>query len=107
MVEQQAELSAWIVCQFFGYEMPTSINYMGCWGIDSKSAAKVFDTVAYTSTYIIDLITKNMNNVNLQENVGMRKVITGEDIANMVGLGNLYRKSKQMDNQTIIGINGK
>ena len=105
MVEQQAELSAWIVCQFFGYEMPTSINYMGCWGIDSKSAAKVFDTVAYTSTYIIDLITKNMNNVNLQENVGMRKVITGEDIANMVGLGDLYRKSKQIESQTTININ--
>lgn len=105
MVEQQAELSAWIICQYFGYEMPTSINYMGCWGMDEKSAAKVFDTVANTSSYIIELVTKNMNKTNLQESIVMENIITGEDIANMVGLGNLYRKSKQMEPPTTIGIN--
>lgn len=108
MVEQQAELSAWIICQYFGYEMPTSINYMGCWGMDEKSAARVFDTVANTSSHIIELINKNMNmnRTNLQEGIESGNIISGEDIANMVGLGKLYRKSKQMDNQTTIGING-
>ena len=106
MVEQQAELSAWIICQYFGYEMPTSINYMGCWGMDEKSASRVFDTVANISSYIIELVTKNMNKTNLQEGVESGNIISGEDIANMVGLGNLYRKSKQMDNQTTVGING-
>lgn len=105
MVEQQAELSAWIICQYFGYEMPTSINYMGCWGMDEKSAAKVFDTVANTSSYIIELVTKNMDKTNLQESIIMEKIISGEDIANMVGLGDLYRKSKQMESPTTIGIN--
>lgn len=105
MVEQQAELSAWIICQYFGYEMPTSINYMGCWGMDEKSAARVFDTVANTSSYIIELVVKNMNKTNLQEGVETGSIISGEDIANMVGLGNLYRKSKQMEMQNTIGIN--
>lgn len=106
MVEQQAELSAWIICQYFGYEMPTSINYMGCWGMDEKSAARVFDTVANTSSHIIELINKNMNKTNLQEGIESGSIISGEDIANMVGLGNLYRKSKQMEKQNTIGING-
>lgn len=105
MVEQQAELSAWIICQYFGYEMPTSINYMGCWGMDEKSASKVFDTVANTSSYIIELVTKNMKKTNLQEGIESGNIISGEDIANMVGLGDLYRKSKQMNNQTTIDIN--
>lgn len=106
MVEQQAELSAWIICQYFGYEMPTSINYMGCWGMDEKAAARVFDTVANISSYIIELVTKNMNKTNLQEGMESGHIINGEDIANMVGLGKLYRKSKQMEKQNTIGING-
>ena len=106
MVEQQAALSAWIICQYFGFEMPTSINYMGCWGMDEKAAARVFDTVANISSYIIELVTKNMNRTNLQEGVESGSIISGEDIANMVGLGKLYRKSKQMEKQNTIGING-
>lgn len=97
MVEQQAELSAWIICQYFGYEMPTSVNYMGCWGMDEKNAAKVFDTVANTATYIIELIGKNMTN-NIQESAEPKNnLITGEYIANLVGLGALYKKSKNME----------
>jgi hypothetical protein len=95
-VEQQAELSAWIICQYFGYEMPTSVNYMGCWGMDEKSASKVFDTVAGTSTRIIDMIATNMKNT-LQEGFETNgSIITGEKLADMLGLGKLYRKSKEM-----------
>ena len=94
-VEQQAELSAWIICQYFGYDMPTSVNYMGCWGMDEKSAANVFDIVADTSSKIIELITKNLKNLN--ENMSLNEgIISGEMIANLVGLGDLYKKSKRM-----------
>lgn len=106
MVEQQAELSAWIICQYFGYEMPTSINYMGCWGMDSKSAANVFDTVANTSSYIIEIVMKNLNNSTLQESMESRSsIITGKQIADMVGLGKLYDKSKQMQQPSMVSIN--
>lgn len=95
-VEQQAELSAWIICQYFGYEMPTSVNYMGCWGMDEKSASKVFDTVAGTSTRIIDMIATNMKNTLKEGFETNGSIITGEKLADMLGLGNLYRKSKEM-----------
>jgi hypothetical protein len=95
-VEQQAELSAWIICQYFGYEMPTSVNYMGCWGMDEKSASKVFDTVAGTATRIIDMISKNMQNTLKEGFETNGSIITGEKLANMLGLGKLYRKSKEM-----------
>lgn len=98
MVEQQAELSAWIICQYFGYEMPTSVNYMGCWGMDEKSAAKVFDTVADTSSKIIEMVSKNLKH-NIEEGIEKRRreIITGEELANKLGLGDLYHKSKQME----------
>ena len=105
-VEQQAELSAWIICQYFGYEMPTSVNYMGCWGMDSKSAAKVFDVVAGTASKIIELVGKNMNNNTLNEDVNNgSQIISGEQLANMIGLGDLYRKSKSMEQQNTMNIN--
>ena len=104
-VEQQAELSAWIICQYFGFEMPTSINYMGCWGMDEKSAANVFDTVANTSSKIIELISNNLNKTKVNESMILNEqAITGEELANMIGLGDLYNKSKNMGNSKKIKI---
>lgn len=94
MVEQQAELSAWIVCQYFGFEMPTNVNYMGCWGMDDKAAPIVFDTVANTSSYIIEKISNFMKN-NIKEGIeDIKPIISGEDVANMIGAGDIYRKNK-------------
>lgn len=53
VVEQQAELCAWIVLRNFGFDMPTNINYVGLWGMDEKNAPMVFDTVANVATAII------------------------------------------------------
>ena len=97
MVEQQAEVSAWIICQYFGFNMQTSTNYMGCWGMDAKSAVNVFDTVADVSNYIIDKILikmgKRVNESIVSENM---QHITGLDIAKMVGLSNFYKKGENM-----------
>ena len=102
MVEQQAEVSAWIICQYFGFNMQTSTNYMGCWGMDAKSAVNVFDTVADVSNYIIDKILikmgKRVNESIVSENM---QHITGLDIANKVGLGNFYKKGEKMLNKEI------
>ena len=102
MVEQQAEVSAWIICQYFGFNMQTSTNYMGCWGMDAKSAVSVFDTVADVSNYIIDKILikmgKRVNESIVSENM---QHITGLDIANKVGLGNFYKKGREMMNNKV------
>lgn len=94
MVEQQAELSAWIVTSYFGFNMNTSINYMGCWGIDEKKAPKVFDTVAEVASFIIKEISSYMKR-SIKESVDNSAPISGLDVANMVGLGNLYLKNKK------------
>ena len=56
MVEQQAELSAWIVCKHFNLDRVESLNYTASWGLDDKTCAKVFDTVANCASFIINKI---------------------------------------------------
>jgi hypothetical protein len=92
--ERQAELIAWIVCSYFGYELETSTNYMGCWGMSAELAPKVFDAVANVANYIILGMSKNMKS-GLKEGVESSGPVTGEYIANLVGLGGLYRQNKK------------
>lgn len=99
-VEQQAELSAWIVCKFYGYSIREAINYAAIWGmIDGKLAVRAFDTVARVSDFII-----NKTNEKIKERRGAMKEsrerlnevhFTGKDIANMVGAGDVYEKGLQ------------
>lgn len=95
-VEQQAELCAWIVMKNFGYDMPTNINYVGIWGLDQSNAAEVFDSVANVAQYIVKGIDKNLNLMSESRILKESISITGRDVANMLGLGKLYDKSKQM-----------
>ena len=95
-VEQQAELCAWIVMKNFGYDMRTNINYVGIWGLDQSNAAEVFDSVAKVAQYIVKGIDKNINLMSESRILKESISITGKDVANMLGLGDLYDKSKQM-----------
>ena len=95
--ERQAELIAWIVCSYFGYELETSTNYMGCWGMSAELAPKVFDTVANVANYIILGMSKNMKS-NLKEGVESSGPVTGEYVANLVGLRGLYMRNKNINN---------
>lgn len=88
MIEQQAELTAWIVLKSFGIDLHTSFNYMGCWGIDQKNATKVFDTVSNVATNIIKSMKMNLGNVN--ESKEQLQEITGRELAQMLGLTKLY-----------------
>ena len=83
IVEQQAEISAWIVMRNFGYDMKTAVNYAGIWGADDKSCVKVFNTVAAVAKYIIQNVDKEMSNVN--ESVLSEINLTGFDVARMLG----------------------
>ena len=102
-IEQQAELTAWIVCQFYGYDMPTAINYNVAWGMDAKNAVFCFDTVASVSDFIINKINAKIQQMrqgnNVQESINKNMInevnYSGADIARMVGAGELYQKGME------------
>lgn len=93
MVEQQAEVSAWIVMRNFGYDMQTAKNYVACWGGDDKTAAYAFDSVAKVATRIIQGMNENMSVVN--EEVSSASVITGLEIAKLLGMEDTYMRGKK------------
>jgi hypothetical protein len=96
VVEQQAEVVAWIVLMHFGYNSETSINYVGLWGIDEKTAVSVFDSVARAATKIVELIVEELDNNSLQESLKRDMLkLSGESLANMLGFGELYQKGKE------------
>lgn len=103
-VEQQAELCAWIVLRNFGFDMPTNINYVGMWGMDDKAAPYVFDSVAGVATRMITDINKQVDNT-VTESVEDGSVITGLEVAEMVGCEDVYlqnKKANQEDEQSRI-----
>lgn len=97
-VEQQAELTAWIVCRFYGYNVRESINYAGIWGMDAKNAVNAFNSVASVSDFIINKMNEKIKeargNNNVQESRRMINEVnySGLDIAKMVGAEELYMK---------------
>jgi len=84
VVEQQAEMSAYLVMRFFGFQMQQNINYMGIWGADEKKAAVVFDTVAKVADNIARAIATKLG-YTMNENVNDGKGITGRDVAELLG----------------------
>lgn len=83
VVEQQAEISAWLVMRNFGYDMKTAINYAGIWGADETKIVKVFDTVASVANFIIDKMTANLN--TMSESKLNEARLTGLDVAKILG----------------------
>lgn len=94
-VEQQAELTAWIVCNFYGYDIKEAVNYAALWGMDAKNAVHAFDSVAKVSDFIINKINEKIREergMNVQESKEYLTEVnyTGQDIAKMVGAEDLY-----------------
>ena len=104
VVEQQAELCAWIVLKEFGYHLNTSINYVGIWGLNKDNAVTIFDTVASVATKIT---TKIINNVKskkvMSENIKHLKehTITGLDVAKLIGCEDIYLQSARKQKQNM------
>lgn len=84
MVEQQAEISAWIVMRNFGFNMLAARNYVGCWGGSDENCVKVFDTVANVATYIITQLESRLAQP-VQESTTLNEGLTGKDVAQMLG----------------------
>jgi hypothetical protein len=108
-VEQQAELTAWIVLKFLGYDMDTNINYVGIWGMSDENASKVFDSVASVANEIYSRLIDEVNSGDndygfnagnddygtLSEVITKKMHITGRDIAKMLGCVDVYDKSNE------------
>lgn len=96
LVEQQAELCAWIVMKYLGYDMPTNINYVGLWGLDDKNAVKVFDSVVNVANKMIGLVAEKPVNESTLDNEEPNYLgMDGEDLADMVGCGKYYREGEK------------
>lgn len=104
VVEQQAELCAWIVLRSFGYDADTNINYVGIWGLNQDNCVKVFDTVSKVSTFISQQIIKTEKG-QTEDMFESKKYMTennipsGYEIAKMIGCGNIYKKSAMKQQQ--------
>ncbi len=56
-IEQQAELSAWMILAEYGFDLKTtSINYAVIWGADKDKMVKVFDTVSNVVNMLLGYI---------------------------------------------------
>jgi hypothetical protein len=70
------------------------------WGLDEKTAPFVFDTVTNVANKIVGLIVNELENNLLNENYNSNKLILKplnlkpEELADMCGMGELYRKGK-------------
>lgn len=101
LIEQQAELTAWIVMRILGYaDMGASLNYMGIWGMDAKSACKVFDMVANAASRLSSSIEKIANGVNdegVNESLIRESIVSGMDVAKLFGREGveLYKQGKE------------
>lgn len=95
IVEQQAEITAWVVMKNLGYDINAAKNYVACWGGDENTAAYVFDTISDAATAIVKAISKESIGINeslLKEGIN----ITGMDVASMLGpeAVEAYKKAK-------------
>lgn len=101
-VEQQAELTAYLVLRFFGIKLQQNLTYTAIWGADADKAARVFDQVANLANNIRSKLAAKlgMKRESLSEeempSVDERD-ITGYDVAELLG-GNavaVYNRSRR------------
>lgn len=98
LVEQQAELSAWMVLASYGFDLKTtSLNYAAIWGADKEAMIRVFDTVTGVVNLLLDYINSKMNsNVPVAEAEGVMphiaRHVTPMDVAKALGVTSEYQQ---------------
>lgn len=107
LVEQQAELSAWMILASYGFDLKTtSLNYVAIWGADKEAMIKVFDTVTGVVNLLLDYINGHLNQtVSETEGDAIIKParhITPMDVAKTLGVTSEYQ---QVLNQSKDGLN--
>lgn len=103
LVEQQAELSAWMVLASYGFDLKTmSLNYVAIWGADKEAMIRVFDTVTGVVNLLLDYINSHLNMVTENEatHISPAKHVTSMDVADMLGVKSDYLQvlNKSKDN---------
>jgi hypothetical protein len=62
IVEQEAELCAWIVLSGFGYKnQQEHFNYLANWGMNIENCSSVFDSIMKISDFMYEGIMKQLN----------------------------------------------
>ena len=62
IIEQEAELCAWIVLSGFGYEnQQEHFNYLANWGMNVNNCASVFDSIMKVADFMYEGIMDNLN----------------------------------------------
>lgn len=97
VVEQQAELCAYLVLRFFNIKLQQNVNYIAIWGADAKAASIVFDTVARVANDIAQKIATKLGMNTLSEDA-TQQLFTGLDVAELLGQDavNAYNYSKKL-----------
>jgi hypothetical protein len=99
LVEQQAELSAWMVLASYGFDLKTtSLNYAAIWGADKEAMIRVFDTVTGVVNLLLDFINSHLNNTtaSVSEAQGTMpqkaRHVTPMDVAKFLGVTGEYQQ---------------
>ncbi len=82
----------------FGFDVKTtSLNYTVMWGGDKNNMVKVFDTVSGVVNYLISYVNNFIKNDTLNEIISEQvgKMISPNDIADLLGLSDEYNEIKQ------------
>ena len=62
IIEQEAELCAWIVLSGFGYEnQQEHFNYLANWGMNVNNCSDVFDSIMKVADFMYEGIMNNLN----------------------------------------------
>lgn len=102
LIEQQAELSAWMILASYGFDLKTtSLNYAAIWGADKDQMVRVFDMVSGVVNYMLDFINKEIStNQNLAEtegNITPATHVTPLDVAKVLGVESDYQEELKKD----------
>ena len=111
MIEQQAELTAWIIMALYGFDLKTtSINYIVIWGGNKDNMLVVFEMISNAATTLVHYIDKFINKYNAENNINendenvdivrpANKIITPLDVAKFIGVESEYVKQLNQEKQ--------
>ena len=105
-VEQQAELTAWMVLGAFNFDMKTtSLNYAALWGADKDAMIRVFDTVSSVVSMLVDYISrKNKTNANTAVPQNNTNAAVPQVAPQNEALDNTARRVTPMDVARFVGV---
>ena len=106
IVEQQAEITAWFVMRYYGYEMQTARNYAAAWGLNDKGCVSVFHVIADVINFLIKSINAKLKTAGtpteepaeaqaLNESAVSGEYVSAEQVADAVGAGEKFRRGEQ------------